>query len=156
MGQGNVIPGDHPHSICCYHKHGVPVPEDRKAELPSVGGDFSLEMENFVKNLALENTCKDAKEIWKETVKHFRELGGGNFQGLSKMQVTSLVYNTRRDNIGGDAIRKVEAEYSGSKKSAFLRHSCTFSDEKGPQRMMCFGVPELFSHLCYPMVSPSA
>jgi len=66
----------------------------------------------------------------------------------------SLVYNPRKRVHGGDALKKVENEYSGgSKASAFLRHSSQFVDEKGAQRQMCFAAPELLRLLAYPDVS---
>ena len=151
---GNVVAGSDPHNISCYHKQCVEVPPDRQEELPSAGGNYSEEMEKYVENLCIRDTAMTATRVWKDSVKHFRELGGPNFQGLTKSQVMNLVYYTRRRVHGGDALKKVENEYSGgSKASAFLRHSSQFVDEKGAQRQMCFAAPELLRLLAYPDVS---
>ena len=72
---------------------------------------------------------------------------------MRKEQVWKLVCNTKQKQVGGDTIGKIEGEYSGDKRDAFLCHSSIFSDKKGPQRMMAFSVPELMSYLNYAMVS---
>ena len=83
----------------------------------------------------------------------FFEKEGPSYQGMRKEQVQKLVRNTKQKQICGDAIGKIEVEYSGDKRDAFLCHSSIFSDKKGPQRMMAFSVPELMSYLNYAMVS---
>ena len=114
-----------------------------------MGGDYSIDMETFVKDLALEDLSLPAGKIWMKVVDHFKAINP-NFAGLTKEQMTSLVYNTRRDNIGGDAVRKVEAEYSGSTKSAFLRKSLLFHSELPNDMYFCrlyMHIEETFS--CY-------
>ena len=134
FSDGSVVAGE-PHNIECYLRNGVPVPEGRGSELPSIGGDFTLEMEICVKDLALKKLAMPASKIWEQTVRHFEEINA-NLAGLTKDQVISLVYNTRRDNIGGNAVRKVESEHSGSSKNAILRYSSLFHDKDGAQRML--------------------
>jgi len=72
---------------------------------------------------------------------------------MNRQQVEKLVDNTRRRDLGGDAIGRVEKQYGGNIDSAFLRHSSTFVDEKCMQRMMCFSLPALLSLLVYTQVS---
>ncbi len=58
-----------------------------------------------------------ADVIWRDTVAHFRVIGGPSFTGMSKNQVRNLVYNARGCVFGGDVI---ECQYSGSVKTDFL------------------------------------
>ncbi len=73
--------------------------------------------------------------------------------GLSRYQVTKLVYNAHQAAYGFDAIAKVEQLYSSCKGKAFLQYSAIFSDFKGAQRIIVFSTKELMSFLVYPKVS---
>lgn len=142
------------HCASCYFKSNVDLPDHMQEQFPAMNGDFTAQMADYVKTEALADMTKSPLKIWKQAVKHFKELAGGaDFSGLTRKTVESMVANFRRDHIGGDAVKKVEAEYGGTSLLAFLRHSCTFPDENGMQRMMCFGTPELFMFLLYPLVS---
>jgi hypothetical protein len=72
--------------------------------------------------------------------------------GLSRYQVSKLVYNAHQAAFGFDAVSKVEGLYSGSKGKAFLHYNVIFSDNKGPQRMMVVTTKKLLSLLEYPKV----
>ena len=48
---------------------------------------------------------------------------------MNRQQVEKLVHNTQRQDLGGNAIRRVEKQYGGNIDSVFLRHSSTFVDE---------------------------
>ena len=72
------------HTVNCHHKQCIPVPEERQHELASVGGDYSHEMEDFVKDLSLSDSSLTAGRIWKDTVSHFRSIAGASFIGLTK------------------------------------------------------------------------
>jgi hypothetical protein len=117
-----------------------------------LGEDYFDEMYARIVKLA-EETKYSVEKIWCLVNDEFREKGGPSYRGMRKEQVRKLVRNTKMRQVGGNAIGKVEAEFSGNKKDAFLRHSSIFPDEKGPQRMMAFSVPELMSYLNYAMVS---
>ena len=105
-----------------------------------------------VSNLA-EETNDFVEKIWAVSNDEFCAKGGPNYRGMRKEQVRDLVRNTRKKRIGGDSISKVEAEFCGTKESAFLRHSSIFADIKRLQQMMCFATPELLRYLLYPKVS---
>ena len=100
----------------------------------------------------MENPAETPNQIWDRMVKHFKKIDT-NFAGLTKKRVITMVYNIRRAATGGDAIHKVEKQWSGSKKSATLRYSTTFVDEKGEQKVMMFSDPELMKLLKYEKVS---
>ena len=71
---------------------------------------------------------------------------------MTKNQVCKLVYNAHGHCFGEDVISKVETQYSGSNKTAFLRHHASFADDEGMQHIMCFSVPQLLALLNYPIV----
>ena len=73
--------------------------------------------------------------------------------GLSRYQVSKLVYNACQAAFGFDAIAKVEQLYSSCKGKEFLHYSTIFSDFKGAQRIMLFSTKELMSLLVYLKVS---
>ena len=112
-------------------------------------------MKNFVEECATSNNhCTDLpNKIWNDTVAHFRSIMGPNFQGMTKSQVRSLVYNVRERSFGGDVVSKVEQLYTGDIKNSFLRHHVSFPDEDCCQRIMCFSDPQLLALLSYASVS---
>ena len=63
-----------------------------------------------------------------------------NFYGWDKSQTCNLVFHPHEQVFGGNAISKIESQYSGTNNTAFLRYSSTFSDEKKMQRMMSFAL----------------
>jgi len=103
-------------------------------------------------SVSSDHSHQTPKIIWQDCVAHFRESFGESFVGLSRYQVSKLVYNACQAAFGFDAVSKVEGLYSGSKGKAFLHYSAIFSDNKGPQRMMVFTTKELLSLLEYPKV----
>ena len=137
------------HAPGCFHKNVIRMEVLPKAE------DYTNAMHQFVEERAVSNghMHDTADVIWRDTVAHFRVIGGPSFTGMSKNQVRNLVYNARGRVFGGDVISKVECQYSGSVKTGFLRYSSTFVDEKGMQRMKHVSDPQLLALLKYPMVS---
>ena len=75
-----------------------------------------------------------------------------NFYGWDKSQTCNLVFHPHEQVFGGNAISKIESQYSGTNNTAFLRYSSTFSDEKKMQCMMCFALPQCLNLLLYPLV----
>ena len=106
------------------------------------------------RSVSSDHSHQAPKSIWQDCVAHFREHYGESFVGLSRYQVSKLVYNARQAAFGYDTIAKVEQLYSSCKGKAFLQYSAIFSDNKGPQRIMVFSTKELMSLLEYPKVSP--
>jgi hypothetical protein len=117
--------------------------------------DYTSEMKQFVEEHATSDDHRNdlPNKIWSDTVAHFRENYGQNFTGMTKSQVTSLVYNCRKSVFGSDVISKVEQMYSGDQNKAFLWHHSSFVDKNGMQHMMCFSLPQLLALLMYPAVS---
>jgi len=72
---------------------------------------------------------KSKAKILNECHKYFLEERGANYRGMNRQQVEKLVHNTQRQDLGGNAIRRVEKQYGGNIDSVFLRHSSTFVDE---------------------------
>ena len=114
--------------------------------------DYTKALSDFVDHEALNNLSELPSQIWERTVSHFNSLDSDYF-GLTKEHVVSRVYRRRRDNYGGDAISKLEAEQLGNKSSAFLRYNMAFPDKDGPQRVMMFSNPELLDLAKYSNVS---
>ena len=100
----------------------------------------------------MENPAETPNQIWQQMVNHFRSIDP-NFSGINKQQATTMVYNVCWAATGGDAIHKVQKQWSGSKKSATLQYSATFVDDKGEQKIMMFSDPELMKLLKYEKVS---
>ena len=84
---------------------------------------------------------------------HFCETIRNDFKGLTKTQVRNLVYHACEGAFGGDATSKVESQYSGSDKTAFLHHHASFADEEKMQLIVCISDHQLLALLMYPMVS---
>jgi hypothetical protein len=83
--------------------------------------NYTNGMHQFVEEHAFSNghTHDIADVIWRDTVAHFRVIGGPNFTGMSKNQVKNLVDNASGCVFGGDVISKAECQYSGSVKPGF-------------------------------------
>ena len=91
--------------------------------------------------------------VWRDCVAHFTKEVGPNFYGLDKTQMQNLVYHARERTFGGNTISKVETQYGGTNKAAFMWYSSTFSDDDKMEQMMCFALPQPLNLLVYPMVS---
>lgn len=141
------------HADGCIRRNGRTVRTVAVEESSPV--DYTSEMKQFVEERATSDDHRNdlPNKIWSDTVAHFRENYGQNFTGMTKSQVTSLVYNCRKSVFGGDVVSKVEQMYSGDQNKAFLWHHSSFVDKNGMQRMMCFSLPQLLALLMYPAVS---
>ena len=150
MNDGRVFKSGE-HQPGCHRKNGKRT-EKQVGVDPT---DCRDDMHQFVSERCMhpDHLHETSNRIWADTVDHFRESHGETFQGMSKKQVLSLVNNTRQNSLGGNAVSKAEAQYSGTNNTAFLRHSSTFTDENRIQRMMCFSLPQLLCLLAYPLVS---
>jgi hypothetical protein len=117
--------------------------------------DLRVQMKQFVEARATheEHHGDTPEQIWAATVKHFREIAGQNFTGMTKAEVKKLVYNSRKRVNGGDAISKIEQMYGGDENKAFLCYQSSFVDKKGMQKMTCFALRQLLSLLMHPLVS---
>ena len=97
--------------------------------------------------------------IWQDKCNHFELIAGKNYIALIMNQVKKLIYNTRNRTFAGNEISKVkiiikvEAQWSGFSKRAFICHHSSFVVKKEMQWIMCFLVPQLLALLMYPMVS---
>eukprot|EP00804_Cyclotella_cryptica_P019805 CCRYP_009698-RA/>CCRYP_009698-RA protein AED:0.16 eAED:0.16 QI:838/1/1/1/0/0/5/278/686 len=142
--------GNHAPACLKHNSHKVLV----NAEIVDKAQDVQDAMYQFVEErcTSIDHRSDSLEVIWNDTCKHFREIAGKNYIGMTKSQVRKLVYNAGDRCFGGDVISKVEAQYSGSNKTAFLRHHASFADDEGMQRIMCFSVPQLLALLNYPMV----
>ncbi len=137
------------HVPACITKNSGPAQHHDQAK------DCTEVMKDFVEKRATSNDHHTdlPNKIWNDTVAHFRSIMGLNFQGMTKSQVRSLVYNVRERSFGGDVVSKVEQLYSGDIKNSFLRHHVSFPDEDCCQRIMCFSDPQLLALLSYASVS---
>ena len=142
------------HQPACFFKNGLTLPAGVHKLYGDIGKDYTAEMHARVLKIAVE-TKDSANDIWCQVRTEFIQKGGENFQGMRRQQVEKLVWAHRREVTGVDQVQKVEVEYGGTKRQAFLRHSATFADEKVMQCMMCFALPELLKYLLYPSVSMS-
>jgi len=104
--------------------------------------NFTEKMKDFMEKEALDHLEEPPSSIWNRCVQECRVIDK-NFHGIDSDQARNIVYNVRRNNMGGDSIRKLEIEMMGSKTRSCLRHSFAFVDENGPQRIMMFSDPEL-------------
>jgi len=138
------------HLPACFFKNGLQPPSSD--EIAAMGHDYAHEMRAEVTKLAEETRIK-ADDIWQQVNHNFIKKGGQNYQGMRKHQVKKLVWHLRREQHGTDQVQKVEMEYGGTKREAFLRHSSVFADVQCMQRMMCFAFPELLKYLLYASVS---
>jgi hypothetical protein len=145
ISRGNHAPG-------CMRRNGIDLSRAKEATI--LNDDVKDITHQWVeeRSVSSDHSHQTPKIIWLDCVAHFRESFGESFVGLSRYQVSKLVYNARQAAFGFDAVSKVEGLYSGSKGKAFLRYSAIFSDNKGPQRMMVFTTKELLSLLEYPKV----
>jgi hypothetical protein len=136
------------HGPGCFRKNGKTVVAHAS------GGDASAMMHQWVEErcLSQEHSHDSAKKVWNDCIAHFTEMFGDNFAGMSRDRVSNLVHNARNRAHGGNFIAKVEAQFSGSTNTAFLRDHRMFCDVKGPQRMFCYSTKELLSLLEYPKV----
>ena len=143
-----IIISDGTHAQACEALNG------RKVQVHDASKDCSVEMHQFIEERCVsEQHCADLPEkIWNDTMAHFRESRGSNFNGMTKNKAKSLVYNARERSFGGDGISKTEQLFSGSEDRAFLREHRLFVDKDGMQRMMCFSLPMLLALLKYPKV----
>ena len=64
-------------------------------------------------------------------------------------QITSMVYNKRREINQGDHLLDTESKFMrvGGSKNSFMHFNSSFTDDKGPQRIIGFGLPEGYSKL---------
>ena len=83
------------HIAACYFHAGVLCPG-----IPQVGRNFTAEMKEYVQCCA-RDTSLTPLDIWDKSNKYFLDLGGSNYIGLSKNEVTNLVNNYRKNNIAG-------------------------------------------------------
>ena len=88
------------HAPGCFHKNVIRMKVLPKAE------DYTNAMHQFVEEHAVSNghMHDTADVIWRDTVAHFRVIGGPSFTGMSKNQVRNLVYNAHGHVFGGDVI----------------------------------------------------
>jgi hypothetical protein len=61
---------------------------------------------------------------------------------MLQMQTIFMIIQPIARIFGGNAISKVESQYSGTNNMAFLCYSASFADEKKMQHMMCFSIPQ--------------
>ena len=111
------------HVPACITKNSGPAQHHNQAK------DCTEVMKDFVEKRATSNDHHTdlPNKIWNDTVAHFRSIMGPNFQGMTKSQVRSLVYNVRERSFGGDVVSKVEELYCGDIKNAFLYVDCACS-----------------------------
>jgi hypothetical protein len=123
-------------------------------KMPETGNDCTDQMHQWVKEQAIhpDHLHDTPVIVWHDCVAHFMKEVGPNFSGLDKSQLCNLVHHSREQVFGGNAISKIESQYSGTSKSTFLRYSSTFSHEKKMQHVMCFALPQLLKLLLYPLV----
>ena len=50
--------------------------------------------------------------VWRDCVDHFLKEVGPTFYGLDKSQMRNLVYHSQEQVFGGNAISKIESQYS--------------------------------------------
>ena len=151
MPDGAVIPRGE-HAPGCMRRNGIDL--SRVKTILNDGVQDLMHQWVEKRSVSSDHSHQAPKSIWQDCVAHFREHYGESFVGLSRYQVSKLVYNARQAAFGYDTIAKVEQLYSGCKGKAFLQYSAIFSDNKGPQRIMVFSTKELMSLLEYPKVSP--
>ena len=153
MPDGAVIPRGE-HAPGCMRRNGIDLSWVKGATI--LNDDVQDLMHQWVEkhSVSSDHSHQAPKSIWQDCVAHFCEHYGESFVGLSRYQVSKLVYNARQAAFGYDTIAKVEQLYSSCKGKAFLQYSAIFSDNKGPQCIMVFSTKELMSLLEYPKVSP--
>ena len=141
------------HAPGCMRRNGIDL---SRAEGATLNDNVEDLMHQWAEkhSVSSDHSHQTPKIIWQDCVSHFCERFGESYVGLSRYQVSKLVYNACQAAFGFDAVAQVEGLYSGNKGKAFLRYSAIFSDDKGPQRMMVFTTKELLSLLEYPNVSP--
>ena len=134
------------HAPGCMHWNGIDLSRVNGATI--LNDDVQDLMHQWVEKQAVssDHSHQAPKSIWQDCVAHFREHYDKSFFGLSRYQVSKLVYNAWQAAFGCDAMAKVEQLYSGCKGKAFLQYSAIFSNFKGAQRIMVLVV-------VYPKVS---
>ena len=142
------IISDGTHAQACEGLNG------RKVQVHDASKDCSVAMHQFIEERCVSEQHRTdlPEKIWNDTMAHFRESLGSNFNGMTKNKAKSLVYNARERSFGGDGISKTEQLFSGSEDRAFLREHRLFVDKDGMQWMMCFSLPMLLALLKYPKV----
>ena len=122
--------------------------------MPETSNDCTDQMHQWVEECATpaDHLHDTPATVWDDFVTHFMKEVGPNFYGLDKSQMRNLVYHSCEWVFGGNAILKIESQYSGTNSTAFLHYSSTFTDEKKMQRMMCFALPQLLNLFLYPLV----
>ena len=142
------------HQAACFYKQGVEVPSDfaSKLDIETVGQNIKHEMHAQVTKLSEDNHVAPDK-TWNQVNTKFIAKARDNYQGMTSEELRKLVNNTRQARNGEGKIQKVEPEFCGTTKGAFLHHSSLFADKKGIQQMMCFALKELYFHICQKVVS---
>ena len=109
----------------CYHKTGVSLPKGIRMAYSEIGLDYKGEMHTRVAKLAQE-TRDVPNKIWENINLEFIKEYGENYQGLRKDQVTKLVYNERRAEVGVDDIGKLKLNTAGGHKWHFSVRALCF------------------------------
>ena len=122
------------HKTACFYKQGVEVPSDiaSKLDIETVGQNIKHDMHVQVTKLS-ENNHVTRDNIWNQVNAEFIAKAGNNYQGMTREEVRKLVHNSHQAKIDGDKIQRVESEFCGTTKKAFLRHSSLFDDDNGIQ-----------------------
>ena len=107
----------------------------RKVQVHDASKDCSEEMHQFIEERCVSEQHRTdlPEKNWNDTMAHFRENLGSNFNGMTNNKARSLVYNVRERSFGGDGISKTEQLFSGSEDRAFLREHRLFVDKDGMQ-----------------------
>eukprot|EP00956_Cyclotella_meneghiniana_P038747 scaffold159419_cov62-Cyclotella_meneghiniana.AAC.6 len=128
-----VVSGSH--GVGCDRRNG------KKVETaPIESNDCTEQMHQWVEERSTEpdHLHDPPSKVIADCISHFTKEVGSNFHGMEKTQMRNLVYHSRERIFGSNVISTVETKYSGDERTAFLRHSSTFTDKEKMQRMMAF------------------